>query len=121
MPRLKHLKPCKECPFRRKSAPGWLGASTPEEFIATTRSEHPMPCHCAIDYEKKDWETEQYPDAPLCAGSLVFLKNHCIAPRNPELADAVRAVEADAETVFQWSHEFIEHHRRDNWPPPRPE
>ena len=43
-------KPCKECPFRKKSAPGWLGSSTPEGFMATTLSDVEMPCHLTVDY-----------------------------------------------------------------------
>jgi hypothetical protein len=113
MPVLKHKTPCKECPFRRASTPGWLGASTPEEFMASARSGAEMPCHSSIDYEQSDWRTKQYPKAPLCAGSLIFLKNSCTLPRDPALAASVKAVEGDRETVFNWPHEFLAHHDRE--------
>ncbi len=112
MPELRHTRPCGQCPWRRESAPGWLGSSSPEEFLFTTNSEAPMPCHCAIDYTDPDWKSTQFPSAPLCAGALVFLKNSCKSPRDPELNKAVKSVSADPEAVFQWGHEFLEHHNQ---------
>ena len=112
MPKLVHTTPCKECPFRRASAPGWLGASTPEGFLSSTLAEFHMPCHMAIDYEDPDWEEEQLPDAPLCAGSLIFLKNTCKVPRDPLLVAARGQVDADRVNVFGFGPEFLEHHNR---------
>lgn len=100
---------CAQCPFRRSSAPGWLGSSSPEEFIDTTLSENDMPCHMAVDYEDEDW-LDKLDSIPRCAGSLVFFRNNCRLPRVPELCDAVSKVKADKETVFSFRHEFLEHH-----------
>lgn len=111
MPVLAHKKPCKVCPMRRTSAAGWLGASTPEEFAAQIRSETHMPCHATIDYEDKNWR-KAAETAPFCAGALIFLRNHCILPRDPVLADARNAVEADRETVFGHTAQFLDHHNR---------
>src|SRR5690606_35116125 len=67
------------------------------------------------DYEDPQWETRQLPTAPRCAGSLVFLKNSCKRPRhNHALLEAMGAVEADTDNVFNFSHEFLEHHTRLN-------
>lgn len=78
--------------------------------MAQTMSENAMPCHCQIDYDDPDWRDTQLPDAPLCGGALVFLKNICKLPRDPALAEAVKSVEADRETVFSRPNHFIEHH-----------
>lgn len=110
MPRLAHLTPCNACPFRRDSAPGWLGASDAHEFIQAALSECQMPCHCTIDYEDPHWEQTQYPDAPICAGSLVFLRNNCKLPRDETLKAMTRAVEQDRESVFCFRQEFVDHH-----------
>jgi hypothetical protein len=112
MPRLGHTKPCPQCPWRRASAPGWLGDADPQQFAAATLAEAPMPCHSAIDYEDPDWRTSQLPRAPLCAGSLVFLANTCKLPRDPEHAAAVAAVAPDRDVVFAHVGEFLEHHDR---------
>jgi hypothetical protein len=111
MPHVAHTKPCKECPFRRASAAGWLGSATPEEFIASTLAEYDMPCHLAIDYEAKDWP-DQVEAGPRCAGSLIFLKNVCHLPRRPALRKATEAVEADRGAVFANRQEFLDYHKR---------
>jgi hypothetical protein len=110
MPVLKHKTPCNQCPFRRKSAPGYLGADNPEHFIQTTLAEVHMPCHCAINYEKKDWQTKQYPKAALCAGALTFLKNTCKLPRDAVLREAMKEIPANHAEVFSFAPQFLEHH-----------
>lgn len=106
---LAHSMPCGQCPFRRKSAPGWLGAASPEEFIGATLAEADMPCHAMIDYEAEDWR-ERAETGPRCAGSLVFLKNCFHLPRDPALRSARDAVAADRVSVFARRSEFLEHH-----------
>lgn len=100
---------CARCPFRKTSAPGYLGSSSAEEFIDATLSENDMPCHLAVDYEDEDW-ADNLEDVPRCAGSLVFFRNNCKLPKVPELCDAVLGVNTDRETVFSFRHEFLEHH-----------
>jgi hypothetical protein len=109
MPRLKFRKPCNDCPFRRRSLRGWLGSSSPEQFSATVQSEMPMPCHETIDYSDPGWQITQLDDAALCAGALIHMRNQFKSPRDPKLSAAVNAVEPQ-KNVFQWPHEFIEHH-----------
>lgn len=99
---------CSQCPFKKDSAPGWLGSSCPEEFIDATLSENDMPCHLGVDYDDEDW-LDKLDDVPRCAGSLVFFRNNCKLPRNPELCNAVSKVKVD-NTVFSFKHEFLEHH-----------
>lgn len=110
MTELRHKTPCSKCPFLRGSSPGWLGASTPNEFLDSTNSEIDMPCHSTIDYEDPNWE-ESLKVASTCAGSLIFMKNTCKMPRDEELAVKVQGVERDIKNVFYWAHEFLEHHR----------
>ena len=110
MPILKHKTPCKVCPMRRTSAPGWLGASSAEEFVAQIRSETHMPCHASIDSDADDWR-KAAETAPFCAGALIFLRNHCILPRDGDLAAARQAVAGDHETVFSHTAQFLEHHK----------
>lgn len=102
-----HKTPCRECPWRKASAPGWLGADTPEGFVATSEAEVRMPCHLHVDYESDDWE-EQAADAPQCAGRAIHFANRCKMPRNPELLK----LPPDRENVFTFPAEFIEHHNQ---------
>lgn len=102
----KSLKqPCAECPYRRKSLPGWLGADSPEGFMGTTMADHTMPCHMTVDYERKNWRAT-LPDAEQCAGAAIFFANICKLSRDP---DRMR-LPADRENVFATPMEFVEHH-----------
>ncbi len=100
-------RPCKACPYRRKSLAGWLGSDTPEGFAATTMADVPMPCHSTIDYEDPDWKETQLPKARHCRGALVLFANTCKISRDPERP----RVEPDHEEVFSNAAEFIEHHK----------
>jgi hypothetical protein len=114
MPKLKRTKACKECPFRRTSAPGWLGAEKdPQAFVRAAEADYvdnPLPCHMAIDYSDDDWRGEQYDNADLCAGALIYARNQCKVPRDPERAMDVAGVEEDRKNIFEYPHEFVEHH-----------
>jgi hypothetical protein len=104
-----HTKPCAQCPWRRTSLAGWLGNSTPQEFMFQAESDVRMPCHVHVDYEREDWE-RQANTVPRCAGHAIFLRNRCKQPHEPGLRAFCATVERDTETVFQWPQEFIEHH-----------
>lgn len=103
---VKELKqPCTSCPWRVDSARGWLGASTPVEFLQQSESELRMPCHLHVDYDRESWP-EQSEQAPQCAGRAVHFANRCKLPRNLDLVLA----RPDRESVFSNPQDFIEHH-----------
>lgn len=104
-------RPCDDCPFRRVSAPGWLGPWDPNELLHHLgRGE--FPCHKTItDQELTTDDTLQG-----CAGAAIFLNNKVERSRHPRVAehqDAVAGVDqAIKDSVFQWAHEFLEHHKK---------
>lgn len=101
-------RPCSECPFRRKSTPGWLGAATPQSFIIEISMERPLPCHTSIDYEIDDWSsawaTQQI--GLICAGSLILSANMSKLPRDRMFPRMRR----NTKLVFSNHIEFIKHH-----------
>lgn len=99
-----HTTPCRECPFTRKSAPGWLGASEPGEFLALADSDLRTPCHSHVNYEAADWE-EKAKTAPQCVGRSIFLANRCKLP-----APGILKAKADRDNLFVRPHEFVAHH-----------
>lgn len=104
-------KPCAECPFRRKSAPGYLGAHTFDEFFDRFKHDRVMECHMTVDYEsdeKTHLEQIEDGDASYCAGALIMFRNQCKVSRDPDRPEMPK----DVENVFQWNHEFEEHHDR---------
>lgn len=101
------MKPCNECPFRKLSAPGYLGELNfrPELFLMQL-DEGVMPCHLSIDWEKKDidrWTP--------CIGAMQFMNNHGKISRI-EIYAFIQRQCGKNENVFQFRHEFIQHHSR---------
>ncbi|MBI6883078.1 hypothetical protein [Pseudomonas putida] len=107
-------KPCKACPWRKDSAAGWLGASTPVEFLQQSEAEIHMPCHLHVDYERDDWE-EQASSAPQCAGRAVHFANRCKKPQNPGLI----TMPANHAEIFGNPQDFVAHHTLPGEPVPR--
>lgn len=79
--------PCNQCPFKKDSLKGYLGASTPVEFLEQAESDIVMPCHLHIDYED------------------VNLRNRCKSPRN----NVIQKGDSNKE-VFDAAQEFYNHH-----------
>lgn len=100
-------QPCRECPYRRESLPGYLGEASPEQFMATTMEDHQMPCHLTVDYDREDWE-EGLDEAEQCAGAAIFFANLCKLSRD---RDRMK-LPADREQVFSNPQQFLEHHKR---------
>lgn len=104
--------PCSECPFRRESAPGYLGEATgnPQSFFGPIWGEYiRQPCHKMVNWERADAQFQAM-RAPLCSGMLIMMRNACKAPYKTETALAVRDTDMDVDSVFRFPHEFIKHH-----------
>lgn len=112
MPELHRKTPCAQCPFRTTAPKGYLGASAAEDFLDMTLKDTEVPCHMAIDYNLDDWETEQFPTADLCVGSLQFQTNWLKRPRPKKLADACDAVGPNPQ-IMKSPEEFMERHDND--------
>lgn len=103
-------KPCDKCPMRRKSMPGYLGASTPADFIASVHNDAQMPCHLTVDYEDPDWREQlMNGQARACAGIAIYFANICKVSRDPER----RRLKPDHKAVFSSPREFLAHHIED--------
>lgn len=109
-PSLGRTTPCQHCPWRKTSLRGYLGEDEPAHFYwQSVTQENPMPCHEQIDYTDPDWQATQLPHVDLCAGMLIYFRNHLKTPRYAPVAAAVRAVKRSA-AVFTWPQEFMRHH-----------
>lgn len=101
-------KPCSQCPFRRASMPGWLGAGSPESFLDCMQRDEPLPCHQTIEYDDLNWLPKWMAQGAdtghMCAGALIFLANKL--QHHP-----FKKLPKDHELVFSNSLEFVRHHR----------
>lgn len=94
-----HRTPCSDCPWRRDSLPGWLGALKPDAWIEVAHGESRVDCHVITNQQ--------------CAGVAVYRANVCKTPRDAKLLQ----LPADRAKVFAWSTEFLEHHKREQQAP----
>jgi len=83
---------CRECPWRRAAAPGWLGGHAADDFAAAARGDHPIVCHLK--------QSEQ------CFGAAKVRRNICKMPRH-----AASLPEGDRENFFASLQEFTDHHQ----------
>jgi hypothetical protein len=115
-------KPCKDCPWRRASSPGWLGDGDPEYFLSSALADefggvheehgsYAEPCHLTVDYSDDAW-AEKPEEVQVCVGALIFYRNvdQFKLPRQPERSELICSVEPDHEAVFSTPEEFREHH-----------
>jgi len=106
---------CRECPFRRESAPGYLGASSHDPHGYLDQHWHGfvrLPCHMKINWEASD-TLRQTLSAPLCQGFLILCKNACKLPLNREIALAVVDTEPNQKDIFVNAYQFYQHHGED--------
>jgi hypothetical protein len=106
--------PCKECPFKVKSLPGYLGEHTCGEFIERWYYEHPMECHTTVHYTVPEEElvkqlTKKGTQVRWCSGALIMMKNECKRPRDKKMAKLVDQMET-SDLVLANRSAFIAHH-----------
>lgn len=88
-----HKKPCSDCPFARTALRGWLGNSSPEEWIADVHGEALIDCHTVSNQQ--------------CAGAAIYRSNLCKDPRRQD----VLRLPPNKKLVFASAVEFLAHHK----------
>jgi len=101
--------PCKACPFKKDSAPGWLGGVwTAQGLHIYIMQENPFACHKTIpENQEDDHELEH------CVGSILYMnKNAKRCSHNEKLADLQLAFK-DYENIddILGLKEFFERHK----------
>jgi len=95
-------KPCKECPWRRESAGGWLGPWTAEEWVALANSDEAIACHTTIEIDGV-WTAR----TKQCAGAASYRKATGKVPRDRQVACG-----PVQDNCFTNRVEFLDHHTR---------
>jgi len=123
------MPPCKECPFRKKAAPGYVGGhGDAMEIYQLISRDRKFPCHMEVTAIRDHIETELGdPDDPLgigedaaheeacrqaphCTGALIFMNNSAKLSRDPQIVKAQR-VAGTSDQVFQTAAEFLTYHQ----------
>lgn len=106
---------CKQCPFRKTSAPGWLGDYTAGSVFSSIWKGFPFFCHTTINYEDPMWEEKALKKGKLCVGGLAFALR--IKAPDHEIQDAaIRIARKKVELILSevecmTPQEFGEHHK----------
>lgn len=108
---LSNKKPCQKCPFRKDSAPGYLGEASynPTTFLMSMEHD-PLPCHMAVEWDDDDSNPDDLRYELPCIGSLQFLRNIAKLPKNSEYVELRNQVNKINPGIFQTKQQFIEHH-----------
>jgi|AntDeeMinimDraft_5_1070356.scaffolds.fasta_scaffold16855_1 hypothetical protein len=104
-------KPCKECPYKNSSAPGYFGPNDGLVYRHAINREAIVPCHM-----KSSHDVDGVPDKIVpCKGLVVSMIKSCRAPVNPELNEIVSQLrdrddidELKANALASW--EFADYH-----------
>ena len=88
-----HRRPCSDCPWARTALNGWLGSSTPEEWLRYAHGEGTSECHTLLGAQ--------------CAGFAIYRANVCKVPIDRNAL----VLPPDRERVFATPMEFLEHHK----------
>lgn len=91
-----HTAPCSDCPWSRKSFPGWTGPNTAQEWVSCAHSDQRINCHTRTDRSGEPWQ---------CAGAAIYRTHICKSPRDPQVLE----LPANKALVFSWG-EFEKHH-----------
>jgi hypothetical protein len=83
--------PCSDCPLRRDSLNGWLGGSSPDDYVRLCHSDAVVECHAH--------------EGSRCAGLAIYRTNTC------KSQPAEHKLPADHEGVFSNIMQFLEHHK----------
>lgn len=109
---MKNNDPCRECPFRKKSPSGYIGAhEAVEEITGIVLTDNRFPCHMEVTkqvnrgekFERAIWT------APVCAGSAAMLCNMIKISRQPEVARLQKEV-GKRPDVFSTATDMEIHH-----------
>lgn len=105
-------KICPQCPWRRASAPGFLGSASGDPWAFAAQHVYGdvhLPCHLHVDWGAADVQARAL-QAPMCRGFAVFMRNTGKLPADPALTALVREIEPDHDAIFSDYRQFHEHH-----------
>lgn len=93
---------CKECPFAKTSAPGWLGGLwTAPQLHGLIMSEREFPCHLTIGKRK----------GGRCRGSVVYMAKAFKSPHDLVLKQQVESATGEEMDAVLDVPGFMEHHK----------
>jgi hypothetical protein len=103
------MKTCNECPFNKKSIPGFLADYTPKVIHDIVMSEQHFPCHKTLPAVNTLTPQEAL-EFPRCKGSIMYMKKGCKLPNDKNLFNDISKEDLDEILSIP---EFFNHHKKD--------
>lgn len=105
-------KPCGECPFTKKSLPGFLpGYGSAFNLHQLVMSEVHFPCHMKLPKGAGSIPVERAKFHPRCIGSLIYMKKACKFPDSQKLRMLLNEVTPEDKELVMSVPEFFEYHK----------
>jgi hypothetical protein len=102
-------EPCRECPLRRDSVPGYLGGYTPKMYTDIMHGPASIACHSSEGFHEGQIEKQRH-----CTGVAAYRANvgHiCAIQGRPTAAHtSTQLIGHDEEHYFASPEEFVAHH-----------
>jgi hypothetical protein len=108
--KLRHRKPCRECPWRKIAKEGWLGGQSAEMYADAVSGNEVPACHL------RDFGPES-PRSAMCAGALAVMSNSATSAWKTEGGDAARKQVGQRQDCFSRAAEFYKHHTGETYVP----
>ena len=116
MPTFERKTMCDECPFRKKSLPGWLGPHSIDDIEKVVQSDEPFICHKSIAEMIESGIPEGDPqleeEGEHCVGMLRYRNAMCKRSRDPETAQAQTEIRSVDDVPVIEARKFREHHEK---------
>lgn len=105
-PILKGQGPCKQCPYRKDCAPGYLGGNSVGEYFMPLIAPVDIPLHCHKTHDREN--------RVVCAGYVAVRVNSLKAARTPgPVMTSEQRIKENPEALeacFKWAKDFLQHH-----------
>jgi len=104
--KLRHKKPCKECPWRKCAPAGYMGGYDPATYADAVDNNEVPACHLKDDFGPDDDRTS------MCVGALTTMIKQCKSAYNTKGGEEARKKIADTDLGDCFDHVrlFYEHH-----------
>lgn len=99
-------EPCRECPLRRDSIPGYLGGYSWVNYLEIMHSDADIACHMSPGFHQRDLSRQR-----ACTGVAAYRANVSKLPRGGKGRESVLLIGQNREDFFGSAIEFAIHHR----------
>lgn len=103
--------PCKECPYMKKSIPGYFGGHNPKAYAEALHIDTVVACHTKSKFDNDGDLT----DMTMCIGHVLSQRKACKRSYHPDILEAWADPKVNALYEAKYDDilglDFYEHHK----------